>query len=241
MKEGISTGKILNDYKLKTLITIYEQETEYVDQTKYIELAHAIDGQVGAFRAASIEELSKLFLLCIPDEIKEKVENSIFINRPLSFNIVSLYKEKGNLSFSWLVPKRKKTIHLKKHDKTQIEIIFPDLVFSYHDGAIYIYVVKNTKIDNETELRLLPFPNISAEGRLCIGNVKTKYDDKDIYSIMTSIDNIFFQSYFNKDYMERKERKFNRVIHEFDGSDKKLPWSLMIKTNKNGENTLFKH
>lgn len=100
---------------------------------------------------------------------------------------------------------------------------YPKMIFCAHGENLSIYVVKTSKITMKTKLYMLPLPNISLNGTVCLGQVEVKSKFKFIEEIMESFEAYFFNSVFNT-YNDEHLLKDKSNMNEF--------WKKVIKTKK---------
>jgi len=186
--------------------------------SSYVEVSDIDKGVVTSCRPATIESLSFIKKLVVP-ELKEKTP--IKMMSPLDW-FLRFDNDINDTNIVWSSKEQVRTINYRGKD---VEYHCPALIWVYKGGDDIRVFAKRTRMENRV-LHNLPLPNIYENGNICWGDVKIpKFQNSN--EVVTNIPKLFFESAFT-DHLNKNGCKV--PIDEFLEMELKVQHGCYVKS-----------
>jgi len=182
-------------------LVVYKNKDEYYLESHHINKKGKLGSGTPLKRKAMVE-IFKAF--------NSKLKYNNIIPEFLPENIIVNSHNTGALTLMWYRRKKRYNLIFEHEQKTHnFNVQIPNMIFLFKDDDLYVYAVKTDKRPTEsTKLYHAPFPNISMDGKVCLGTI-TVNDHYRITDIIEEYENVFFNSEFNHEIESDKRCKNN--------------------------------
>jgi PRTRC genetic system protein B len=187
-----------NDFKPfspMAVLTIYERNHE-----RYLEMAPFIKRE-GKYQVGAQKPASQAFLNDLANTIKQENFEALKFKGLIPKNVIYFHSEDQYPTLIWLLPSHKRHLYFSNEEKIKSGIYqLPDMLLAWDDGTLYCFRL-NLKgdITLDTPLYLMPLPNIYDNGRICLGNGKTK-KPRCLEDVIANGEIMFFNTNFSEWY-----------------------------------------
>lgn len=160
------------------------------------------------------------------DILKRKPKDVYSFKGVVSRQILELNITSKSIAMSWVVPSEIRTFNYYKKKST---LYYPGLIFRLVNNNLYVYSYKGKYRTNSIIYRA-PFPNISINGSVCLGNTSLKSLVKpNLNKTIKNIEHFFFNSSFTHTNGNVTKSDMKDVLDDFMGTEYKFPSCELIQ------------
>lgn len=183
----------ITDYTPDSMIISYRSEHHdkfYLESAKLSNKHGKLEP--GAFSPVSMSLMKKIA------ETVSKNYNSFEYNALESNNLINFAINGTSVKMAWVTqPCVRELFFTKEMGLENGFYPVPKLIFSIDDEDLDVFAVRrNDKLTADTVLYNAPFGNISEDGSVCMGSVRTKAKIPSLVKLMQKWEVLFFKSYF---------------------------------------------
>lgn len=182
------------DFRPECALIVYSSNNEYYIEENELLLNKETQQYVfGAAKPLSMKKAKTIF-----SGISEKSTNSFKSSGIMPTNVISVDFSSDSYKLYWVVESHENTMKIDFNKfKLDSVVTYPKLLFKLSkNSGLNVYALKNEEITNDTMVYMSPFPNVSSNGSVCMGNVKINRNKSEISEIMKDVQQKFFGSVF---------------------------------------------
>lgn len=190
---------MLNKYTPTSALIVYNGRDEDDNNDYYLE-SREIQYVKGNYSLLSGKPVSKKLLSDLLELVNaEKIaNNSITVNGLIPDNVLHYSNDFNERKIIWICKSNYQKLYFKNGlgiEDDECIINVPALIFKLVNDSLYVYAVKNNKVNERTILYRAPFHNIYIDGNVCMGNTIIEQSN-DLVEITKNYEKGFFNSKF---------------------------------------------
>lgn len=185
-----------NEFIPTKFMTIYEKQIDNQLQNEfYLEIGH-IEKDNDQFKVGVSQPVSKEFLNDLVSNIKIQNFQALRFKAFIPNNVLFYHSVNENPTVMWYRHPESRFLTFKEEIGIEsANYDLPRLLFFLHDENLSVFRMDGN-IDMETELHLLPLPNIHEDSTVCLGNAKVK-KAKFLDDVIRNYEDLFYKTRFN--------------------------------------------
>jgi len=199
---------IRGEYKPIMVIVSYRKDNDF-----YLETHDILEsGNIGAGKPLSEYAVRKIADSFTSKKLKRKENDSMILKGFLPDNL--LYLDQNTIKSShiaWFMDKRKADLYFDKKVRIKDGKGNMPMTLFIWNGFLSIYSIKRKPESLSDNVYEAPFPNISNDGSVCLGNTKRQDKPKTFETAIKVYETAFFQSRFTDEGLDRRLANISMV------------------------------